>query len=295
MEIGDVAYASTLAFERKFRVYIEERVGTIWDTRFVRPLERDGGGRAAVLVLLDGWLHWHAHPLGALRAPAVLVASQDVIDGMRGSELVHSSGGDPFRAVQLRLVDGPDLDDERPRAIAASAAIVDAARAVVASSSRDETLRDPVGALLDACAAAGVAPRGLAATITREESKNLTRIWAALRARHLLVDQFPVLQRVVDAAGLSSRHVARALDEVFAAFSLEWSGWRDVINDMRLRWAVMLLSSTSVSINDVARSAGYGSVTALGGALRKAGLPGPRDVRTLILAGEAERLARAGG
>ncbi|MDB4946421.1 MAG: hypothetical protein JWP97_5955 [Labilithrix sp.] len=292
MEIGDVVYAATQAFERSFRVYLEVHHGTIWDTRFVRAIAREGGGRPVVYVLLEGWLAWHAHPLGALHAPCVFVASQDVVDGMGGPPFALTAGGNPCGTVQLRLMEGPDLADGSPRLVTDARPIIEAARAI--ASATEDDLRGPVAALLVACANAGVAPPGLAQGITRQESRNLTRIWTALRARHLLVEGFPALEGVADAAGLSMRHVARALEEIISAFNLEWRGWRDVINDMRLRWAVMLLSSSSVPINEVARSAGYGSATALGTALRKAGLPGPRDVRALIMERESERLARAG-
>ncbi len=270
IQVGGVVYSSTLAFERRFRVYLEDRTETIWDTRFVRPRTNEGGGRAVVYAIVEGWHEWHAHPIGALHGPAVFVASQGVVDGLRGPALERTAGGRRCRSVQLRLLDGPDLPDERPRRIEGSKAITDAAK-VILDFDRDD-LRAPIAAFLEACADAGVAPRGLAATMTRQESRNVTRMWSALRAGHLLVERFPALQRVGDAAGLSPRHAARAIDEIFRAFKLEWSGWRDVINDMRLRCAVLLLSASSVSITEAAHAAGYGSVTALGTALRNAQL-----------------------
>jgi hypothetical protein len=85
-------------------------------------------------------------------------------------------------------------------------------------------------------------PRGLEETITPVESRNVTRLWAALDARDLLLARFPALEGVADLAGLSARHAARVMEEVFSAFKLEWSGWRDVMVDMRLRWAYEELS-----------------------------------------------------
>jgi len=57
--------------------------------------------------------------------------------------------------------------------------------------------------------------------------------------------------------------------------------FRDVVSDVRLRWAVLLLSAPALPIRDIARASGYGSLQALGRAFRDAGLPPPSAVRRL--------------
>jgi hypothetical protein len=146
-----------LALERRFRVYLEERDDTIWDTRFVRPRAPEGGRRPVVFVLLDGWHEWHAQSV-TMPAPAVFVASQDVTDGLRGAEFARTAGGSPCRTVQLRLLDGPDLVDEGPRRIDDARGIIEAARMI--SASADADLRSSVATFLQACADAGVRREG---------------------------------------------------------------------------------------------------------------------------------------
>jgi AraC-like DNA-binding protein len=282
--VGEVRYASMMAFEREFRVYYEDRRATVWDTRFVNVVERDRalGERAVLCFVLDGWMTWHAAELGTFEAPAAFVASQNAIDGIADGSFRHSAGGHRFRSVQVRLITGPALADGRPRALDLSPALTNAVRELADAAAKARGIEQAVARLLAECHAARFIDRDLSTTIVWEEPASVTRIWRAIRASHLLLAKFPALEGVVAGAGISVRQVTRAIDDLRATFGFEWGGWREVVHDLRLRWAVLLLSCNSVPIADVARSAGYGSVTAFGAALRNVGLPAPRDVRRLI-------------
>ncbi|MDC3957067.1 AraC family transcriptional regulator [Polyangium jinanense] len=142
--------------------------------------------------------------------------------------------------------------------------------------------REPIAAVdraLAALAAAEILDPRAREDIVAEESPRLARTWAAVRGMYMRLATAPSLQELADHAGVSLRQLARDIDELGATFPLGADGFRELTGDIRLRWAVLLLSSPGLRVADVARSAGYGSSVALGRAFREAGLPPPSTVR----------------
>lgn len=264
-------------------MFAVERRGTQWDTRFAPARRASGPGSAIVYVLLEGWLAFHEPAPLSLVAPAAFAATEAHLEGEGGRRaLTLRSGGEPFRALELRL--RPDRVRTPlgggARAIALPADAIAACEEVLAAF--DEG-RDPVEAVdraLAALAAAEIVDPGARDEIVREEPPRLARTWAAVRGMYMRLATAPSLQELADHAGVSLRQLARDIDELGATFPLGADGFRELTGDIRLRWAVLLLSSPALRIADVARSAGYGSSIALGRAFREAGLPSPSAVRS---------------
>jgi methylphosphotriester-DNA--protein-cysteine methyltransferase len=82
----------------------------------------------------------------------------------------------------------------------------------------------------------------------------------------------------------SERHSRRLMSALFEMLDIRTS-LRAYLRMKRLAHAAQLLTAPGVSVDEVARSVGYGSSRALGTALEQAGLPRARELRAALLAG----------
>jgi AraC-like DNA-binding protein len=264
---------STLGLERTFRIYAIERHGLVWDTRVVPARAAHGAGNDVLHIVLDGVLAWHDPEL-VIASGAGCLASEAQVDGAGGSRTTtFATRGTTFRAVELRFVRGcavaiPRRFTPTPATIAACVAIGHGDRSAAA-----------VAGLLRSLG--GLAP---ALAIEHGEPAHLQRCWTALAPYYMQLQEAPSLQAIADRAGVSLRQLARDLEDLIGTFAIGLGdSFRDVVSDVRLRWAVLLLSAPSLTITAIARAAGYGSLQALGRAVRDAGLCSPSAVRTLVL------------
>lgn len=280
LQSGGTLFRFRVAFERTFRIYAVERRESLIDTRFFRGSERLGGGVCALFLLVDGWIRWHEGELGDLQAPSAFLLPLRDVD-RTSAMLARSSGGEPYRAIEIVLLDEARAI-ERPERVDLGAAAIDAARRFFGAF--DAAPEDAVRELLTTLEGAVSSHRGLAGEITPEESPFTEVVWQVFLGLDLLATPFPQFQELVDRSGYSASHYTRQIKEVLATFGFEWGGWREVTNDARLRWAVLLLSNRTLSIAEVARAAGYGSTDALDATFRRARLPSPVVVRDRILA-----------
>ncbi|HEY4116538.1 MAG TPA: AraC family transcriptional regulator [Byssovorax sp.] len=284
---GPVSYASSICAERAFQLYVVERRGSVWDTRLVGARRRrEARARPTLWILLDGWVRFHAEGAPSVEAPAAAASASPPLDGpVEGTGATLSAGGEPFSALQLSVDadrwTGPIGGATTP--IAASPALVDAARAVLEAAD-DAAALGSAASFVSRCAEAGLVRAELAGSIVAEEPAALRRTWAAIAPSYLTVSTAPTLQELADRAGVSLRQMARDLEGALATFGFSWRGLRDVSSDMRLRWAILLLSNDAIPIADVASAACYGSTAALDRALRDAGLGSPSELRRTIRA-----------
>jgi AraC-like DNA-binding protein len=282
IDLGDASYSSLFAIERSFRLYAVERRGMVWDSRFIRAREQIAPDRCVLYFLLDGWVRVRGAVGRFIEGPGAFVTTQSAIEGLAedaGFSLV--SGGEPLRTLQMTVA-ASDLLIPCSGAItpiAVSGDTLEAARRVVGA--HDVHPGPAIAAFLDSCAADSILRPGLAATIVPEEPTRITRVWNALSAS-TNPRALGSHQGIGEHAGVSPRQVSRMVEEIKESFGLDWRGWRVVTNDLRLRFAVLLLSVNSLSIADVAVSSGYGSTNALALAFRRAGLPAPSIVRLEI-------------
>jgi AraC-like DNA-binding protein len=273
-----VLFRFHVAFEREFRMYGVERRNNIVDTRFVRGA-RMGGGELVLFVLLDGWIHWHDGGLGSLEGPTAFLATMDALAGGDGRTGARSSGGSPYRALELVIVNDPHAATRAPfERISCSETLLSAARAFL-EDANDAAVRAYLAE------SAAIMPRAgaLAQTIVDPEPAVVQRIWDSFAPTDLITTPFPSLQALVERAGVSTAHFSRQIKEVMESFHVDWEGWRDLTNDARLRWALLMVSNPALSIADVARASGYASTDVLDATFRRADLPSPSEVRRQIL------------
>jgi AraC-like DNA-binding protein len=280
-----------LALEDTFRVYRVLRRGTLWDARLA-PAHPDTKVDAAfVYVVLGGTLAWDA-PLALQVGPGqAMVASQAALDGAGGVRTAtYASWGEPFHVVQVRvareLVAMP-VPEEGARAFEPSAALLAAARAYASAPEGDEARRRALTELLRALHEGGVLASDLSTTMRGVDALG-ERVWRA--AVPIFRDLYfsPSLVELSDRAGLSLRHMGRAVSGLTRRFDLPWEGWRDIGLGMRLGIALLLLSNEAIPVGEVAERTGYGSVEALHHALRAAGVPSPTESRRRLLARRRE-------
>ena len=288
---AEASFRCHAALEREFRLFSVERRGSIWDNRFCRGADRLGGGGRVLLILVDGWIKWHEGGLGTLRAPAAFVSSVQALDGVRSPDGARTSGGAPYRAVELVLVADP-ASDTRPTAVALPERVLHAARETFERFNDDPTTT--VRHFLEQSATIFPAAAGLSETLVAGESADVLRISDAI-ASALLGDPFPQVNELIERSGLSASHFARKMTKLLDGFHLDWEGWRQATNDMRLRWATLLLSRPELTIAEIARASGYANTDVLDATFRRMQLPSPREVRRQILAAAADVMAETRG
>jgi len=273
LEADACSVGSTIGLERAFRIYIIERHGLVWDTRVAPARSAGGAGLDVLYVVLEGAMRWHDDGL-AIAAGSACLATEEQVDGSGGTRRhTFATPGAAFRCVELRFAGGHSV--AAPRLVTPSADTFAACAELVRAR---ETDRDAAAARLLATLAE-LAP-GLA--ITAAEPPHLARCWAALEPHFMQLQPAPSLQEIADRAGISVRQLSRDVVDLLNTFAIGLGdSFRDVVSDVRLRWAVLLLSAPALPIHEIARASGYGSLQALGRAFRDAGLPSPSAVRKL--------------
>ena|SRR5688572_25103592 len=293
LRFGSASYRSHVAFERRFRLFVVEREGFVYDTRYVPANRGTSGGEVFLNVLLGGEITWHATadaPEERVRAPACLLHLEDHFEGAEGRfpRTLRASGAQRFRQVELRI---PAKDLRLPalpvpRRLGDDARLFAAAReyldATATTPSDRSALVPRARDLVSAFAAIGAVPEDLAADVRVSEDEVHERTWSALASFYERLHMSPTLSELTDLAGVSSRQVTRDLDKFFESFGVRGEGWRQVMLQWRLRMAAMLLSSSGAQVNEVASFVGYGSTEAMAHAFRDAGLPSPSEVRTAL-------------
>jgi AraC-like DNA-binding protein len=281
---GPVSFWSGVALERRFRVFLVERFGTIWDTRFAPPADRASDREVIVYVIVAGWMTVHdARGRVDVAPPAGRVFRTLAVERAGEAPMSFRSGGKPFRAVEVRLSED-DLGPSAPAAaFAPSPALVAACEASVARTRDDDGVVAAIREVIAGLAELGVVRPDLVDGIRERERASFERMWAVGAAMYADVAH-PTLEDLAQRAGLSLRQMTRDIAEMLAEFQAPGTAFRGVTHNLRLRWAILLLS-TSIPLGEVAKAAGYGSIGALGRALRDAGLPAASAIRAAVIAG----------
>jgi transcriptional regulator GlxA family with amidase domain len=118
---------------------------------------------------------------------------------------------------------------------------------------------------------------------TGAEAPSVERMWNALARHHDNWDTSIQLADLAEQAAMSSRQLSRDAQSLLDRVALDDVRFRDVVVAVRLRLATLLLSAGDATIAEVAQRVGYGSVDALGRALRDGGLPPPHAIRELVI------------
>ncbi|MDX2093227.1 MAG: hypothetical protein SFX73_35620, partial [Kofleriaceae bacterium] len=119
-------------------------------------------------------------------------------------------------------------------------------------------------------------------TVVKDEPERFVRLWDVLRPLYEDLATSASLKQIAIVAKLSLRQLGRDLGDLTRTFGLFGAGFRDAMRVLRLRAAVLLLSSPGASPSDVAKGVGYGSLDAMGRAFRDASLPAPSVVQEYV-------------
>jgi AraC-like DNA-binding protein len=293
--IGRSRYRTATFIERTFRGQLFWREHLTYDNRVVaagRWPERQAGHIYAVVegttTVGDG--------VPTDRPVAYLLADHELEHVDRGRAIGFRTEGRMVRAIHLRipcpglrrvpgLAHGPLPFDE-----ACWAALED----VLAPRDLafDDEPVDPraMARFLGELARIGVVDPAVAASVVRAEDPLIRARWnGAVR----LYERFKVssmLKKIALAVSLSTRQTTREVAVIAEEFGLRGLGLHEINRLLRLRAAAMLLSAPDGTATEVAHLLGYGTLSALGTAFRKARLPSPSAVRAALL-GPMDRAA----
>ena len=285
--LGDVFLRTHFAVDRSVRIYAAERSGMRSDTHFI-PASPARAREATVLwLILDGsaQISFGSETM-RFSAPALVRLPESWVEGAEGSRRVRlETGAELHRALRI-LVRGAAPFEVLPVDAALLAAGSAYHQAVLGpgaapGSSISSNSVAPATSLLDALVRSGFLASELGAeTLTEEEDAPLVRAWGALQERYAAFDVSPSLKLMAGSCGLSLRHTARLIAEIFRDFLMPVGGFREATITLRLCFASMLLSSSQLSVAEVAALVGYGHPESLTNAFKRANLPPPQRVRS---------------
>lgn len=271
---------SALLFARRFRAHLVWRHRLVFDSRWGAAAP----GRdcvATIYFALEGAL-----AVDGVHAPvpAAYVVAASEYERVRAGGSSFRSWGDPSVTMDLMLAE----DDVRvpiglrhgPLQLSAAtwAALHGLAEALATAQSMDMLVRQLFAGLV----ADGVVASELADAVV-EEPAWVTRLWDALNPHYRAFSPSVSLFELARAAGVSLRQLRRDVNTMTATFALFGGNFRDSLLVLRLRLAVLLLSSRESTVGEVATRVGYKSIEALARAFRDAGLPPPSEVRANVL------------
>ena len=277
-----------IAFDKRFRVYRARLRGTVTDTELVPPLAGAPTDFAILFVLLDGEIAFDAPASVRIHAGHLFVATQDAIEGARGKRAVtYVARGEPYQVLQIRVdraLIGIPFADADPKPLPASTALLDAARLYATEGTGPAGRRDaPLANLLRTLHREHLLAEDLSLTIARNHAID-ERLWNTLVPLYRRLYLAPSMTELAEGAGLSIRHLGRAITNLVTRVDLPWLGLRESALRIRLRIAVFLLANDAVPVAEIATRTGYSSVEAMNHAFRDAGLPPPSAARARILA-----------
>ena len=273
---GSSSLKTTIFLERRMRAHLVCRDRLLYDSTYAPP-GRKSGDWAHLFVNLRGWMSVDGG--AAIAAPCAFVLAETEFDRVEPSAKKFRSWGAPAEIVEIRL--GPN-DIKRPIGLAHGAIELPApVLAAYAELWRTQGERE-LHALMVQLAEANVVTKELTASIVTKEPERYERIWKALKPFYSDLAMSTSLKQLAVIAGLSLRQLGRDFGDFTRDFGLFGGGFRDATRVLRLRAAVVFLSSPGATPSDVARAVGYGSLDAMGRAFRDAKLPAPSVVQEAV-------------
>lgn len=276
LEFGTSTLRSTVFLERKLRVHMVRRDRLLFDTAFAPPAKAP-----STFVHLFAQLSGTFASPGAppRTGPCAFVLAETEFDRVVRGALTFRSFGAHCTIIEARV---PAADLRRPVGLAHGP--IELADPVWAAYHALQETRSEaaVHGLIAALGATGVLSHDLAASVVAAEPERFLRLWAVMRPLYQNLSTSASLKQIATLAGLSLRQLGRDLADLTRTFGLFGSGFRDAMRVLRLRAAVLLLSSPGATPSDVARTVGYGSLDAMGRAFRDAHLPAPSIVQEAV-------------
>lgn len=267
-------------------LYSVSLVGATWDTRFVpeAPCDRSAWSLIALVVRGRAWLDPGRIELEP--GSGVVLGEQHVLPNGR-SPVVVRSGADRCEAVALRVpTSWLAVAAEQPlrrrlgaRLSGELTSFADVMRRGSVVNDLEQRVSAAVQAAADDHLLTAATCAGVAGAVLPPE---LRRASAAVFPSLGKLSQNPMLVDLVERACVTPRQILRDILRLQSEYDFPDRGWREFVTRWRVTLAVLLLSANDMTPRRAASETGYGSVTAMGRAFRRHGLPSPREVRRRI-------------
>ncbi len=148
----------------------------------------------------------------------------------------------------------------------------------------EQTVRRQLSHLLRLCVTEGLVSPAAYAEYVADEEGTPKRAQEALFPTVENLSEQPMLVDVTERVDVTDRQARRDVIKMQQDFDLFDRGFRETVHRWRLTAAVLLLSARDISATEVASAVGYGSLTPMGRAFKKAKLPTPTRVRRQLQA-----------
>ncbi len=283
--VGDASLMWALAFAPRFWMSIAEHRGLVVDTSVIPPSRLPAKAGVCLYLLVAGT--WRIQGGPTFEAPCALVLSQAHLEGADGRRsLSYRVDGTPLSMIELHidLAHTPLRARDLPFPMELDARTWDAARQVIERShASDPETEAAISALLARLGDRSLVSRDVAALRTIDAPLRL--MWRGLRPVVERFDLLGGLKEVCAGMGVTPREFDRYARLFLSSFGIMGEGWREVARHLRLKLAIIFLSASGATINEVARVVGYGSADAMIRAFRDEGLPTPGALRARITTG----------
>jgi AraC-like DNA-binding protein len=276
---GPSRLRSVLMLERRFRVHLVFRDRLVYDTRFAARAK--GGLSPRLYFVISGSVQLGGGEV--LPSGRTYVLADSEFESVAEGTQTFRTWGEPSIVLDLLLraedIRSPIGIANGPLALGEPtwAALHAMSDALIAGAS----LEPLVPALLDQLAADGAITGAVSGSI-EDAPEQLARVWAGLRPLYTNQVTSASIFELKKLTGMSIRQLARDIKLLTKTFGLPGEGFRDTVKVMRLRTAVMLLSSPGATATEVAQQVGYKSLEAMGRAFRDASLPAPSVVQQQV-------------
>lgn len=273
---GASTLRTTVFLERRLRAHVVLRDNLLFDSAYAPPAKKPSPFVHLYATMRGSFSVDGAPPVSA---PHAYLLAETEFDRVLPQSSKFRSWGKPGVIVELRV---PGADVRRPVGLANGplelpSKVWDAYAALEATPT-EAALHQVIVEL----GAAGVLSKDLTASVVAVEPERFTRLWTVIKPLYEDLAVSSSLKQIASLAGLSLRQLGRDLGEVTRTFGLFGAGFRDAMRVLRLRAAVLLLSSPGGTPSDVAKAVGYGSLDAMGRAFRDAQLPAPSVVQDAV-------------
>jgi len=281
MEADAVLLATRFAVSQSARICAAERRGVNADTMLFPATQSAPRNISVLWVIIAGAATFsYDDQVTQVAAPCVVSVPEHWSEGANGKRVVRmQTQGEPFASVQVHFRGTCERLTELSLAREKMNELVSVHRRILDG--------DPEGgagllrALLWRLASFGLVPRS---ALTDADASLFTdpstvRMWEAVRRHYAALDANPSLKSMASEADLSERHAHRIMRNIFNACLLPPGGFREATINLRLSFASILLSRSSLTVVEVARRAGYMHPETLANAFRHAGLPSPAEIK----------------
>jgi AraC-like DNA-binding protein len=276
LEFGTSTLRSTVFLERRLRVHLVRRDRLVFDTTYAPPAPARGSN-VHLFAQLSGTFAVDGTP--PVDGPCAFVLAETEFDRVVTGARTFRSFGARCTIVEARV---PAADLRRPVGLAHGR--IELTDPVWAAYHALQEMRSEAAVhdLIAALGAAGVLSPELIGSVVETEPERFLRLWAVMRPLYQNLATSASLKQISSLAGISLRQLGRDFGDLTRTFGLFGAGFRDTQRVLRLRAAVLLLSSPGGTPSDVARIVGYGSLDAMGRAFRDAHLPAPSIVQEAV-------------